>query len=795
MEQELPTPKQEIQDLTNESTNALKDGNIDETEKVKLDRLSQKIRDFVAQKEDDKPVELQRRQDALERAIEEVSAKEGIAAIEIYKMIWGETVQQVMDELPFSFFPEFEKWEKKTSPLVLKHRCVDIAKNYPFFVFEGFEHYKDEPFSKDVLCAVADSKEPELLLSQFKTYANAPYAEALLEKGVRATAEKKPTFILLYHEEFKGKKYESDVLKIAAKKEPAEVLSYCASGKFKETSFGEELILEAMKNAAISSNSASACLTHINLYKERPQMHDTLKKTLLSADVRTVFELYPKFREMPLAMEVVVSAAKSNTAEAVLAFRKNTFEADVETAKAVLRVCVNLLPNHVAQYLGKDFSDHPDYKQMIQEGMQVLKDADSIEEQMSFTDRQEKLNHILLALNSELVSDTNSALSAFNNETGLGMRCMGIRSDDGGTVRNTFFEYVLINTFTGKNKMPVRIAFSYEEAKVIRGKDDVLRLLRKKYEAEQATHKEQYEMWSRKYSYDLPKNGKTAVMFAMVPGSLRNVESDMVRMAEIYKSNYGASFSAVCVQKMDNWQKALQDKNPEAIGIPQAVGATEKEILDTLVISLKKAIDDGKEAFVFHYMMHGGEKGTMSASNGSFPAEKIAQAITTEHNGKPISEQIEITIFKESCFSGSQIEKEAAYLKEQKSRVKNLHIIAAVSKYAPSEEGLELKDASVISEKMRGNQAAVLHYHISYYFELIDHLKSSGIKIEEPLGTYSHAIQFADLMTREDSRYQRPRNGQNPEGFHYSTEKNIEEFFSGIDVKKQFGSQIERGIA
>ena len=82
--------------------------------------------------------------------------------------------------------------------------------------------------------------------------------------------------------------------------------------------------------------------------------------------------------------------------------------------------------------------DHPDYKQMIQEGMQVLKDADSIEEQMSFTDRQEKLNHILLALNSELVSDTNSALSAFNNETGLGMRCMGIRSDDGGTVRNTF---------------------------------------------------------------------------------------------------------------------------------------------------------------------------------------------------------------------------------------------------------------------------------------------------------------------------------------------------------------------
>ena len=108
----------------------------------------------------------------------------------------------------------------------------------------------------------------------------------------------------------KGKKYESDVLKIAAKKEPAEVLSYCASGKFKETSFGEELILEAMKNAAISSNSASACLTHINLYKERPQMHDTLKKTLLSADVRTVFELYPKFREMPLAMEVVVSAAK-----------------------------------------------------------------------------------------------------------------------------------------------------------------------------------------------------------------------------------------------------------------------------------------------------------------------------------------------------------------------------------------------------------------------------------------------------------------------------------------------------
>jgi hypothetical protein len=785
MGQETPNPKQEVHDLAKEQKEAMKDSNIDETEKQALDRMSQKLREFAQQKEGEEAGDWQKRQSALESAIKEVATAEKMSETEVYTMIWGEVVEQIMEEFPFSLFPELEKWKKKVHPLVLKHRIAVIARKYPFMVIDGFDQYKNESFAEEVLTAVAESKEPELLLTHYRKYADAPYSKGLLEKGVIATANKKPTLLLRHYSTYKGEKYAFDVLKIATLKAPASILGACASGTFEGAAFEEKLTVLAMRVVAGSPTSSTSALKHLDLYKTRPQMHDTLKQALLKADVHTMFIQYKQFRELPFVGEVMIDAAKRDTAEAVGALRSSgdDFKDDIEIVKVILRVCVDLLPNHVEEYLSEDYGDNPHYSQMIQEAVRVSKDANTIEAPMSFAERKTKLHDIVQILNSELISDSHSALDTFNAETGLSMECMGIRSDNGGTVRNTYFEYVFINTFAGKNKIPVRIALNYEDVKGVQSKEEVLKLLRKKYEQQQAVHKKDYELWNKQYSYDLPKNGKTGVMFAMVPGSLSNVETDMLRMAEIYKGNYGASFSAVCVQKMDEWEKVLKEKNAGALDFPEAIGATEKEILDTLVASLKKAIDEGLEAFVFHYMMHGGEEGTISASDGSFSAEKIAQAITTEYNGKPLSAQIDITIFKESCFSGSQIEKETAYFKEQNSDVKNLHIIAAVSKHAPSDEGLELKDASVVSEKMRGNQSAALHYNISYYFELMDHLKSTGVKIEEPVGSYSHAIQFADLMTREDSRHQHPRHGQNPEGFHYSTEKDIEDFFSRIDNK------------
>lgn len=796
MEQESKNPKQEVQDLAKEREEALIDNKIDEAEQQSLDRISQKLKEFAHQKEGEKTEEWQKRLSALESAISEVAQSEGIAETEIYTMIWGESVEQVMAEFPFNLFPELEKWKTKTHPLVLKRRIVQIAKEYPFFVIKGIDQFKSEPFAEEALAAIIESKEPELLLKNYSDYADLPFSNRLLEKGVRATADKKPTLLLQHYNSYKEQKYVFDVLKIAASQDSAAMLEACASGKFKGTQFEEELIGLVMKKVADSSTSSTAALKHLALYKERPQMHDILKQALLKADVKTLFIQYRQFRELPFAGAVIIDATKRDTAQAIdaLRFEETGLENDVETCKEVLRVCVYLLPNHVADDLSEEWGKRSDYRQLIEEAQRIFSDANAIKKPMSFEERTKKLDSVVEGLNNELVANGSTALDAFNAETGLSMECMGIRSSNAGTINNTYFEYVFINTFLGSNKLPVRIALSYQEVKDVKGKENVLNLLREKYQGEQETHRKDYELWEKQYSYDLPKNGKTAVMFAMVPGALSNVETDMVRMAEIYKQNYGASFSALCVQKMDNWENALKEKNARSLGFPEAIGASEKEILDTLVSSLKKAIDEGQEAFVFHYMMHGGEKGTMSASDGSFSAEKIAQAITTEYNGKPLSAQIDITIFKESCYSGSQIEKEAAFFKEQESDVKNLHVIAAVSKHAPSEEGLELKDASLVSEKMRGNKAAVLHYHISYYFELIDHLKSTGVKIEKPLGTYSHAIQFADLMTREDSRYQSPRHGQNPEGFHYSTEKDIEEFFSKIDTKKQFGTQTESSI-
>jgi hypothetical protein len=59
-------------------------------------------------------------------------------------------------------------------------------------------------------------------------------------------------------------------------------------------------------------------------------------------------------------------------------------------------------------------------------------------------------------------------------------------------------------------------------------------------------------------------------------------------------------------------------------------------------------------------------------------------------------------------------------------------------------------------------------------------MRSDGAKIEPPFGTFSHAVQFADRMSREGSVEIAGEKGQNAVGRQYSTEKDLKDYFTKL---------------
>ncbi|MBI2995183.1 MAG: caspase family protein [Candidatus Melainabacteria bacterium] len=380
----------------------------------------------------------------------------------------------------------------------------------------------------------------------------------------------------------------------------------------------------------------------------------------------------------------------------------------------------------------------------------------------------EKLNPQLLSSVSNFKDDT--ALSSFNKKHDLSLVCIGIKSEPA--------EFVFIdnNYFLGKSQIPLRVALTYEEVTNIKTKQSLEQLLEKKLSAHINDMCEQYAVWSEPYQYDFQKNSG-ACMFALSLEGLSGMETDLARVLETYRRDYGMSLSALCIDDIHK-EELLQVLGDEGFcDIPEIVSGTKSEILRQLESSLKKAIDEKKSVFMFHYMNHGNEDGGILASDyETMEPKEIAEIISRPYKGQSLCAQIDITIWAGSCFSGSQLDGIKNYFQERKEiPVKNLRIITE-SKYTSAGAGTTPENASLVSDLMT-DKSGPLDYYCSWYKEYLQHLTSKGVKIERPVGTYLHKIKFADLMTQYDTS-----NRQDSQGFHYSndpkTKKLIEQYFT-----------------
>lgn len=387
--------------------------------------------------------------------------------------------------------------------------------------------------------------------------------------------------------------------------------------------------------------------------------------------------------------------------------------------------------------------------------------ADRLREIKSFDKRQKYLHNILSELNPQLLvsseaSKAPTALDLFNKKHNYSLECMGIKK-----IENKPYRFILINNFKNSNIEPIRLSLSTDDVLNTKTRKDVFKLLEKKLTEHKKRMEKQFSVWSSPYEYDFPKGGETVCMMALALSNLSGMESDLVRELEIYSKHYEMPIAALSIDEAHRPELEKLLKAQGFTNLPKFTKATNESILENFEAVLKKAIDEKKSKVVFHYMAHGGETGKISSSDGKILPEEIAKVISKKYKGKPICEQIDITVFAGTCYSGRQLDGIKKYFEEKSNiPVKNLRIITE-SKYTTASAGLTPEKASLVSDLMTDKSGPV-DYYLSWYREHLQYLETKGIKTQSPVGTYLHAIRFADLMTRYDTS-----NKQNPLGFHY----------------------------
>lgn len=418
--------------------------------------------------------------------------------------------------------------------------------------------------------------------------------------------------------------------------------------------------------------------------------------------------------------------------------------------------------------------------------------CNKLREIKGFGQRQDYINNLFKELNPELLpslpfSSRKTALAEFNKEKGMSFVCLGVRdksndpsyyypddyydefcskgNEDGfNDYDDLGCEFVFIDTnyFVKESTFPRRIAISFDEARSVTSKEGVKKLLEQKLDQHISAMEAQYKVWQLPQEYDFPKNNG-ALMIALELEGLPGMETDAINSINIYHGYYGMTVSALNVASHHREELNKLLKKPGYENLPALKSADKDQILNDLKQALIKAIDDKKAVFMFHYLMHGGDNGSIYATDQTFTGKDLAQVISTSYKGRPLCDQIDIVMWAGSCYSGRQLDDVKKYFNEHKDiAVKNLRFITE-SEYTSAGASTTRDNVSLVSDLDIMNDASgPLDYFRAWYREYINYLENQGFQIPNKSASYLWEVKFADLMTRYETY-----SNQNALGFHY----------------------------
>lgn len=703
---------------------------------------------------------------------------------------------------------------------------LEAKEYYGSFVFNNVDLFKDEPYAEEILKLSIDSQwNPVGAITSYEKYKDKPYAEKILhhaidkllsenrdsvisvsglpvseavkKKVLMEIAMKNPSETVRSYKTYKHLPFANEVLSLALQesieKKPGSLL-WISSFESLDPDVRKLLTDEVLKKAAMNlvAQRPFTALSGYKYYKGKPfakevlerAMEETIKKG--QEYYKYIFDNYSTSKEKDIIDLAVPKLAGVNPYMVLSNYelwKDNTYAE--EYLELAVRTAAIQDPFAAAHFYDL-YKDKPYGEDVIKTASELCSHCIELWQNLDTENRQKCLVDLMKKTNPQFVSseDKSTAIDFVQKELNQRFAFVGINTGQSFSSAQKH-EFVFVNLPEGDNYVPLRLSFNYNELKNARTKDEAIKLIQLKITQEKERLRFQHIAWGKKYGIHIPTDGSAAVMITAFPGKADGIETDYSRICRIYLDDFKASVYGICMENKDTWdnlpdvQKMRNDNS-----IPQAIGTSEKKLfLDTLKKSVTQAIDKKKNCFVLHYTLHGTPDGRMNAgiifaTKEDLHPEEIAEVLSSEHNGKPVCEQIDITIIAESCFAKAQKDKLFAYFQgnnpaKKKIPVKGLTMVASTSDSTPSFAATSPKNCSMTCDKSGDDLAGTFNYNFSNFFELINTFK---IKFNQ-----EHLFKFIDRMSMADSPIE-----QDLQIFYYMHNPDTKE-----ETYRQFGAIFE----
>ena len=383
--------------------------------------------------------------------------------------------------------------------------------------------------------------------------------------------------------------------------------------------------------------------------------------------------------------------------------------------------------------------------------------------------REKYLDDSLELINPHLLQESHvfgrkTALSEFNKKHDMNFKCISVR---GKPCEFVLFDMnYLLKSGVGKTNVPRRLAVTLNEAYTVRSKRDVMNLLERKLQKHNMVYVNQNKKWNTPFRFNFPKNNG-ACMISLVLNPKKGMHTDVAYFLDVYNKEFGMAPYSLSVSKKHSTEMDKALKEYGYGDLRKAVTpATQEAILGGLESSLRRAVDNKKGFFVFHYLVHGSKAGQFCAEDQRFDPSEISKILSKEHNGRPLCEQIDIYIQAGSCYSGKQIRGIVDYFKQRPDiPVRNLYLVSesdeTTATFSSSWQEVSLVFDNPIVSDMTGPQA----YYDCGIKDYANYLKSQGHEIRDEVYTMLWRLRVADLFSWYDE-------SQDMIGIHYSNNPN-----------------------
>ncbi len=228
-----------VKKISEKHAEASHDDVLDDTEEKEIRQQAEAIREFLEGNKEKNPDDIKAREEALYKAIIQVTEENpDIPISEICNWIFEDVAKDI-----FKYeLKEMLDKKDKFPPILVRLYLSDLATKKPCATLKNAKSYKDQPYVGEIIMIAAE-KDPREALEHADCYKDQPRTEEIIEKAAFSASEKYPWSVFAYAASFKDQPYAKEVMMIAVEKDTSSAIEYF--GRYQDQLYAKDILLIA----------------------------------------------------------------------------------------------------------------------------------------------------------------------------------------------------------------------------------------------------------------------------------------------------------------------------------------------------------------------------------------------------------------------------------------------------------------------------------------------------------------------------------------------------------------------